>query len=104
VDDSLEELGIPKTYQKIHIYMKLVIIGWIVYSLVINFYDTMIFWTQFEETKSWGLLLAHILNHCIYINAFMALLLVWFNISFWFIVIFIKLYGVNYICESVMVR
>ncbi|XP_071572179.1 uncharacterized protein [Temnothorax nylanderi] len=68
-------------YQRIHKYSNLVVIGWIAYSLSLNFLDT-IWWTGLDN--SWGLFIAHILNHCININAFVDLL---FTFFLWYICI-----------------
>ncbi|XP_029665574.1 uncharacterized protein LOC115236975 [Formica exsecta] len=77
VDDTLEELGTPKIYRKIHILGKGILIGWIVYSLAINFDDT-IFWLNRKETASWGLFLSHILNYPMHVNTFLDLLFIFF--------------------------
>ncbi|XP_050463452.1 uncharacterized protein LOC126857776 [Cataglyphis hispanica] len=71
VDDTLEELGTPKLYQKMYARSKQVIIGWIAYSLSINFYDTL--WWFSVKRDIWGFLVAHIINHCVNINAFVDL-------------------------------
>ncbi|XP_071632480.1 putative gustatory receptor 28b isoform X2 [Temnothorax longispinosus] len=87
VDNSLEELGVPMMYQRIHKYSKLVVIGWIAYSLSLNFLDTIGIlkyneWTGLDN--SWGLFLAHILNYCFNINAFVDSL---FTFFLWYICI-----------------
>ncbi|XP_029665626.1 uncharacterized protein LOC115237014 [Formica exsecta] len=81
VDDTLEELGTPKIYRKIHILGKGILIGWIVYSLAMNFDDT-IFWLSRKEFASWGLFLSHILNYPIHVNTFLDLL---FMFLLWYI-------------------
>ncbi|XP_070156714.1 uncharacterized protein [Polyergus mexicanus] len=75
VDDTLEELGTAKMYRKIHILGKGILIGWIVYSLAINFDDT-IYWLSRKEFASWGLFLSHILNYPIHVNTFLDLLFI----------------------------
>ncbi|XP_067207937.1 putative gustatory receptor 28b [Linepithema humile] len=77
VNDTLEKLGTPKMYQKMHVWSKWMVIGWIVYSLVLNCYDT-IWWINQKETASWGLYLSHIFNYNIHINAFVDLLFIFF--------------------------
>ncbi|XP_011868450.1 PREDICTED: uncharacterized protein LOC105562318 isoform X2 [Vollenhovia emeryi] len=73
VDNCLEELGVTMMYQRTHIYSKLVIIGWIIYSFLINLSNAM-WWINFHET--WALFIAFMLNYCININAFMELLFI----------------------------
>lgn len=77
VNDTLEKLGTLKMYKNLHTKTKQVIIIWIVYSLVMNAFDT-IWWLSSKETTSWGLYLAHIVNHCIHINAFVDMLFTFF--------------------------
>jgi hypothetical protein len=80
VDDTLEKLGTPKMYQKMHILSKWVVIVWIIYCLLGSFYDT-IWFIQKKETLSWKLVAAHIVNHCANINTFVQFLfitLLWF--------------------------
>ncbi|XP_025266011.1 uncharacterized protein LOC112638450 [Camponotus floridanus] len=77
IDDTLEELGTPKIYRKMHMLSKRVIIVWIVHSLVINFFD-MLYWLNRKETAFWGLFLSHILNYCLHINTFLDLLFIFF--------------------------
>lgn len=81
MDDTLEKLGTPKMYEKLHTKSKQIIIGWIMYSLTINFFNTKS-WLQFEETASWGLYMAHIVNYCIHINTFVDML---FTFFLWFV-------------------
>lgn len=80
VDDTLEKLNIPKTYQKLHIFSKRVIIGWIVHALIMNIYDT-IWCLKLIKHIPWGYLWIHIINHPMHINEFTDLLfmfLLWF--------------------------
>ncbi|XP_011707022.1 PREDICTED: uncharacterized protein LOC105462193, partial [Wasmannia auropunctata] len=77
VDDTLEKLGTPKMYEKLHMRSKQIIICWIVYSLAMNFIDT-IWWLSLEETASFGLYIAHVVNHGFHINAFMDMLFAFF--------------------------
>lgn len=81
VDDTLEKLGTPKMYEKLHMKSKLMIIGWVVYSLAMNFFDTA-WWINFKETASCGLYIAHIINYCIHVNTFMDMLFIFF---LWFV-------------------
>ncbi|KAL6422647.1 hypothetical protein ACFW04_010706 [Cataglyphis niger] len=74
VDDTLEELGTPKIYRKIHRLGKRLIIGWIVYSLILNIHDAL-FWLS-EKKTVWRLFLSHILNCSIHINTFLDLLFI----------------------------
>lgn len=66
VDNTLEQLGTPKEYQKVHIYSKRILIGWIVFELILNFYETL----SLHQTRqvAWALFLPYISNHCTYIN------------------------------------
>lgn len=77
MDDTLEKLGTPKIYKNLHIKTKQIIIGWIMYSFMINIFDT-IWWLGFEELTSWRLYMAHIVNHCIHINVFIDMLIIFF--------------------------
>lgn len=81
IDDTLEKLGTPKMYQRMYILSKRVVIGWIVYCLVANFYDTK-WWLQRKKTSSWGYVLPYILNHYVHINTFIELLFIIFS---WFV-------------------
>ncbi|XP_012218180.1 uncharacterized protein [Linepithema humile] len=79
VDDTLEKLGSPKIYRRMHMLSKRMIIGWIVYTFVSNFYDT--YWWLKKEKAPWGLILGLILNFCFHINTFEDLLflfLLWY--------------------------
>ncbi|XP_036140807.1 uncharacterized protein LOC114255496 [Monomorium pharaonis] len=76
VDDTLEKLGTPKMYQKLHVKIKQIIIGWIVYYLAISVFDS-IWWFNFYDS-TWGLYLPYILNHCIHINVLVDLLFIFF--------------------------
>ncbi|XP_071632445.1 putative gustatory receptor 28b isoform X1 [Temnothorax longispinosus] len=71
VDDSLEELGTPKMYQKMHMWSKIVIIGWLVLSLFTNFYDSL-WWLK----KSGNAYVSYALNHSIHINTLVDLLFI----------------------------
>jgi len=81
VDDTLEKLGTPKMYKKLHMRSKQVIICWIVYSFTLNLIDT-IWWLSLEETASFGLYIAHIVNHGFHINVFVDMLFIFF---LWFV-------------------
>ncbi|XP_067203253.1 uncharacterized protein [Linepithema humile] len=77
VDDTLEKLGTPKIYQKMHILSKRVVIGWIIYCFTINLIDSK-YWIQKKETSSWGLSLSYILNHFVHIITFIELFFIMF--------------------------
>ncbi|XP_011868447.1 PREDICTED: uncharacterized protein LOC105562317 [Vollenhovia emeryi] len=77
VDDTLEKLGTPKMYEKLYAKSKQLIFGWLVYVLIINFFDT-IWWLRFEELASWGLYMAHIINFYVHMNAFVDMLFIFF--------------------------
>ncbi|XP_077280088.1 uncharacterized protein LOC143907286 [Temnothorax americanus] len=80
VDDTLEELGTPKIYQKLHVYIKKVLIGWLVCSQLININD-MIWW--FHTMKSyWCMIIPHITNNFRHTNVFVDLI---FTIYLWYI-------------------
>ena len=81
VDDTLEKLGTSKMYWKMHILSKQMVVGWIVCSLVINIYET-ILWSYKKKASFWGLVIPHIFNHCVHINTFVDLL---FIIFLWFV-------------------
>jgi len=68
-------------YKKLQMKLKQIIIGWIVYSLTINFFDT-VWWMSLEKTTSWRLLLTQLINYCIHINTFMNIL---FTVFSWFV-------------------
>ncbi|XP_029665573.1 uncharacterized protein LOC115236974 [Formica exsecta] len=77
VNDTLEELGTPKAYRKMHMYSKQVIIGWIVYYVILNFYELLM--CLYENQKiTWILLRTCILNHCSHINTFVDFLFIFF--------------------------
>jgi len=80
VDDTLEELGTPEMHQKMYKRSKQTIIGWIMYILIVNFYDTL-WWLNIQQ-NAWGFFTAHILNYCSHINAFVNLL---FIFILWFV-------------------
>ncbi|XP_011866875.1 PREDICTED: uncharacterized protein LOC105561476 [Vollenhovia emeryi] len=71
VDDTLEELGTPKMYEKIHMQSKRIAIGWFLYSLVMNFSDTK-WWLDRKETTSWGFIVPHLYNHSLHVNTHIA--------------------------------
>lgn len=80
IDDTLEELGTPKIYRDMHMWSKRVIIGWIVYIITINFYDS---WSNDINCMFYKkLILINILNHCFHVNLFVYLL---FIIFLWFV-------------------
>ncbi|XP_011865804.1 PREDICTED: uncharacterized protein LOC105560903 [Vollenhovia emeryi] len=61
VDDTLERLGTPKIYQKLHTYAKGVLIGWFVCSYVVNVFDMM--WWFYATKNYWCMILPYIINH-----------------------------------------
>ncbi|XP_077280164.1 putative gustatory receptor 28b [Temnothorax americanus] len=76
VDDTLEELGTPKMYQKLRAYAKSVLIGWFVCSYVLNIFD-MIWW--FHAMKDHRcMIIPYITNHFHRVNILMDLLLMTF--------------------------
>lgn len=80
VDNTLKDLGNPNIYEKMHMWSKGIIITWIMYSIIINFYESS-FWQSREETASWRLYLPYILNYSLHINTLVDLLfifLLWF--------------------------
>ncbi|XP_011705635.1 PREDICTED: uncharacterized protein LOC105460841 [Wasmannia auropunctata] len=52
IDNTLEELGTPKTYQKLHIRIKGIIIGWLVCTQTGNIVD-MIWWLHTIPENFW---------------------------------------------------
>ncbi|XP_071572176.1 uncharacterized protein [Temnothorax nylanderi] len=77
VDDTLEELGTPKIYRKIHMWSKRIVIGWLIYSLVVNFCDTK-WWLDRKETTSWGFIVPHLYNHTLHVNTLVDLVFITF--------------------------
>ncbi|KAL6267839.1 hypothetical protein P5V15_000911 [Pogonomyrmex californicus] len=69
VDDTLKELGTPKIYKKIHLWLKRIVIGWIVCSFALNFNDTMSWQILIHKFTSWKFIIAHIYNYCFHLNA-----------------------------------
>ncbi|XP_032682016.1 uncharacterized protein LOC116849204 [Odontomachus brunneus] len=76
VDDTLEELGIPKMYQEMHMWSKRVVAGWVVYILFINTYD-FFRWRKVSQSN-WAYLIPHVINHCYYVNTFVDLTFIFF--------------------------
>lgn len=73
-DNTLEKLGISKTYHKLYTYVKRVLIGWLVFVNLVNITDMMcIWWSEIEDRRY--LILPYILNHHFHVNIFMDLLL-----------------------------
>ncbi|KAL6422642.1 hypothetical protein ACFW04_010702 [Cataglyphis niger] len=77
VNDTLEELGTPKAYQKTYTYSKQVVIGWIIYYVIVNLFDSL---ENLDENQkiTWILLRPYILNHSLHINTFVDLLFIFF--------------------------
>jgi len=82
VDDTLKELGSLKIYQKIYVWSKRVIIGWIVCSFVLNFNDTLSWLILLREKPApWRFIVAHIYNYSYHINGLvdsMFIIFIWF--------------------------
>lgn len=76
VDDTLEELGTPKIYKKLHACAKGVIIGWLTCSYTLNVFD-MIWWLYTVEDHR-CLIIPYIINHYHHVNMLMDLLLMIF--------------------------
>lgn len=81
VDDTLEELGTSKIYQKMHKWSKRMVIAWIICSLAANFYDTL-WWINREEMSAWVYILPHIGNYCLHANGLVDLIFITF---LWFV-------------------
>ncbi|RLU18536.1 ObirGr16 [Ooceraea biroi] len=77
IDDSLKELGTPKTYHKLCIWSKRGIIIWLAYVFIMNAYDTY-WWLGHQRSVFWALTLACVTNHCIHVNTLMDLLFIIF--------------------------
>ncbi|KYM95500.1 hypothetical protein ALC62_13930 [Cyphomyrmex costatus] len=73
IDDTLEELGIPKMYQKLHTCAKRVLIGWLMCSYALNTFD-MMWWIHVIENH-WCIIIPYITNHVHHVNMLMDLLL-----------------------------
>ncbi|XP_032681992.1 uncharacterized protein LOC116849181 [Odontomachus brunneus] len=80
VDDTLEELGIPKMYQEMHMWLKRVVAGWIVCILFINTYDC--YWWSRKRQSNWMYLIPYMINHCFHVNLFVDLTFIFFT---WYI-------------------
>ncbi|XP_028050242.2 uncharacterized protein LOC114255503 [Monomorium pharaonis] len=76
VDDTLEELGTPKIYQKLHAYIKRMLFGWLVCSYVGNAFDMT--WWFYTVKNHWCVIIPCIINHFHHINLLMDLLLMTF--------------------------
>ena len=59
IDDTLEELGTLKIYRKLHIRIKRILIGWLVYTQVANISDTI--WFSYKIGSQWCV--PYIANH-----------------------------------------
>ncbi|XP_032681998.1 uncharacterized protein LOC116849186 [Odontomachus brunneus] len=76
VDDTLEELGIPKMYQEMHMWSKRVVAGWVVYIFFTNTYDSL--WWRSVRQSNWAYLISHAINHCFHVNLFVDLTFIFF--------------------------
>lgn len=92
INDTLEQLGTPQTYRKIYIYSKQLLIGWIIYTFIGNFYDAL-GELKIKREIVWELFLSYILNYCICINAFVDVL---FTFLLWLVFICIHIQYVTY--------
>ncbi|XP_072754245.1 uncharacterized protein [Anoplolepis gracilipes] len=80
VNDTLEQLGTPKAYRKMHTYSKQVLIGWIAYSIIINSSCTL--WLITDQDIISALFLPYIQNHYLNVNAFIDFV---FTFFLWYI-------------------
>ncbi|KYN28867.1 hypothetical protein ALC57_01831 [Trachymyrmex cornetzi] len=76
IDDTLEELGTPKRYQKLHTCAKRVLIGWLVCSYTLNTFDTT--WWIHVIRDHWCIIIPYIINHFHHVNMLMDLLFMTF--------------------------
>jgi len=76
VDNTLEELGTPKIYQKLNACAKKVLIGWILCSYTTNVFD-MIWWFHVMEDHR-CIILPHITNLFHHVNVLMDFLIMTF--------------------------
>lgn len=80
VDDTLEELGTPKIYQKLQTYVKIVLIGWLVCSYITNVNDMI--WWFYAMTDYRCMIIPYITNHFHHVNVLIELLFMTF---LWFV-------------------
>lgn len=80
VDDTLEELGTPKIYQKLHTYAKIMLIGWLMYSYTINICDMT--WWFHAMTDLRCMIVPYFTNHIHHVNMLLDLILM---ILLWFV-------------------
>ncbi|KAL6267841.1 hypothetical protein P5V15_000913 [Pogonomyrmex californicus] len=80
IDDTLEELGTPKSYGKLHEYAKRVLIGWLVCTYMGNTFDMIWWFSTVKDRRS--MILPFIINHVHNVNMLMDLLLI---IFLWYI-------------------
>lgn len=80
VDNTLEELGTPKLYHKLHMYAIGLLIGWLICTEIGNMGDMM--WWFYTKEDRWYLLIPHIINYYYHVNTFMDLL---FMLILWFV-------------------
>jgi len=76
INDTLEELGTPKKYQKLHTCAKRVLIGWLMCSYTLNTFD-MIWWIHVTEDR-WCTIIPYITNHFHHVNMLIDLLFITF--------------------------
>jgi len=80
VDDTLEVLGTPKIYQKLHACAKGVLIGWLICSYTTNVFDMMWWFHAMDDRRC--MILPYITNHFHHVNMLMDLLII---IFLWYI-------------------
>ncbi|XP_011646875.1 uncharacterized protein LOC105433313 [Pogonomyrmex barbatus] len=66
VDDTLEILGMPKEYQRLHNWIIRTIIGWILLSLLLNMFDS--FWLNYEYFSITRIFVPFVGNHLLHVN------------------------------------
>ena len=80
VDDTLEELGTLKIYQKLHIRVKRTLIGWLVCTQMANTSDRIWFCNNLDS--KWCTIMSYITNHIQNANIFVDLV---FTTCLWFV-------------------
>jgi len=80
VDDTLEELGTLRIYRKLQIRIKRTLIGWLVYTQIVNISD--VTWFFYNVENSWCMITPYITNHIQNANMFVDLV---FTTCLWFV-------------------
>jgi len=86
VDNTLEELGTPKIYQKLHVCVKRVLIGWLMCSQMANISNMM--WWFYTMEDHWRIIIPCITNHLQHANMFMDLVFttyLWYCLKYLYI-------------------